>query len=148
MVAPGICHVKARLVDLIGSSRIENATSAQPKNLASAPRLSPLPFLGGVAGDETMLERLMERLIEGSYSRLVVGGGCSHMLVVGVGCRGEGGGGGLHACWSSCERFLWLVIVPLNQAVLDLFLPHFILPTPFSSSLPPPPPPPPPPRWS
>ena len=54
MVAPGICHVKARLVDLIGSSGIENATSAQPKNLASAPRLSPLRFFGGVAGDETM----------------------------------------------------------------------------------------------
>ena len=53
MVAPGICHVKARLVDLIGSSGIENATSAQPKNLASAPRLSPLRFFGGVAGDET-----------------------------------------------------------------------------------------------
>ena len=53
MVAPGICHVKAHLVDLIGSSGIENATSAQPKNLASAPRLSPLPFFGGVAGDET-----------------------------------------------------------------------------------------------
>ena len=54
MVAPGICHVKARLVDLIGSSGIENATSAQPKNLASAPRLSPLRFFGGVAGDETI----------------------------------------------------------------------------------------------
>ena len=54
MVAPGIYHVKARLVDLIGSSGIENATSAQPKNLASAPRLSPLRFFGGVAGDETM----------------------------------------------------------------------------------------------
>ena len=53
MVAPGIYHVKARLVDLIGSSGIENATSAQPKNLASAPRLSPLRFFGGVAGDET-----------------------------------------------------------------------------------------------
>ena len=53
MVAPGIYHVKARLVDLIGSSGIENATSAQPKNLASAPRLSPLWFFGGVAGDET-----------------------------------------------------------------------------------------------
>ena len=53
MVAPGICHVKARLVDLIGSSGIENATSAQPKNLASAPRLSPLRSFGGVAGDET-----------------------------------------------------------------------------------------------
>ena len=53
MVAPGIYHVKARLVDLIGSSGIENATSAQPKNLASAPRLSPLRFLGGVAGGET-----------------------------------------------------------------------------------------------
>ena len=53
MVAPGICHVKAHLVDLIGSSGIENATSAQPKNLASAPRLSPLLFFGGVAGDET-----------------------------------------------------------------------------------------------
>ena len=53
MVAPGICHVKARLVDLIGSSGIENATSAQPQNLASAPRRSPLPFFGGVAGDET-----------------------------------------------------------------------------------------------
>ena len=53
MVAPGICHVKARLVDLIGSSGIENATSAQPKNLVSAPRRSPLPFFGGVAGDET-----------------------------------------------------------------------------------------------
>ena len=46
--------MKARLVDLIGSSGIENAMSAQPKNLASAPRLSPLPFFGGVAGDETM----------------------------------------------------------------------------------------------
>ena len=45
--------MKARLVDLIGSSGIENATSAQPKNLASAPRLSPLRFFGGVAGDET-----------------------------------------------------------------------------------------------
>ena len=56
MVAPGICHVKARLVDLIGSSGIENATSAQPKNLASAPRLSPLRFFGGVAGDETRPE--------------------------------------------------------------------------------------------
>ena len=43
MVAPGICHVKGRLVDLIGSSGIENATSAQPKNLASAP---PFGFLG------------------------------------------------------------------------------------------------------
>ena len=43
MVAPGIYHVKARLVDLIGSSGIENATSAQPKNLASAP---PFGFLG------------------------------------------------------------------------------------------------------
>ena len=53
LVAPGICHVKARLVDLIGSSGIENATSAQPKNLASAPRLSPLRFFGGVTGDET-----------------------------------------------------------------------------------------------
>ena len=53
MVAPGICHVKARLVDLIGSLGIENATSAQPKNLASAPRLSPLRSFGGVAGDET-----------------------------------------------------------------------------------------------
>ena len=53
MVAPGICHVKARLVDLIGSSGIKNATSAQPKNLASAPRLSPLRSFGGVAGDET-----------------------------------------------------------------------------------------------
>ena len=53
MVAPGICHVKARLVDLIGSSGIENATSAQPKNLASAPRLSPFHSFGGVAGDET-----------------------------------------------------------------------------------------------
>ena len=41
MVAPGICHVKARLVDLIGSSGIENATSAQ---LASAP--SPFVLLG------------------------------------------------------------------------------------------------------
>ena len=49
----GSYHVKARLVDLIGSSGIENATSAQPKNLASAPRLSPLRFFGGVAGDET-----------------------------------------------------------------------------------------------
>ena len=39
--------------DLIGSSGIENATSAQPKNLASAPRLSPLRSFGGVAGDET-----------------------------------------------------------------------------------------------
>ena len=48
MVAPGIYHVKARLVG------IENATSAQPKNLASAPRLSPLRFFGGVAGDETI----------------------------------------------------------------------------------------------
>ena len=56
MVAPGICHVKARLVDLIGSSGIENATSAQPKNLASAPRLSPLRFFGGVAVDETRTE--------------------------------------------------------------------------------------------
>ena len=37
MVAPGICHVKARLVDLIGSSGIENATSAQPKNSDSPP---------------------------------------------------------------------------------------------------------------
>ena len=55
MVAPGICHVKARLVDLISSSGIENATSAQPKNLASASRLSTLPFFGGVAGDETKL---------------------------------------------------------------------------------------------
>ena len=55
MVAPGIYHVKARLVDLIGSSGIENATSAQPKNLASAPRLSPLRFFGGVAGDETTM---------------------------------------------------------------------------------------------
>ena len=45
--------MKARLADLIGSSGIENATSAQPKNLASAPRLSPLRFFGGVAGDET-----------------------------------------------------------------------------------------------
>ena len=45
--------MKARLVDLIGSSGIENATSAQPKNLASAPRRSPLLFFGGVAGDET-----------------------------------------------------------------------------------------------
>ena len=45
--------MKARLVDLIGSSGIENATSAQPKNLACAPRLSPLPFFGGVAGDKT-----------------------------------------------------------------------------------------------
>ena len=45
--------MKARLVDLIGSSGIENAMSAQPKNLASAPRLSPLLFFGGVAGDET-----------------------------------------------------------------------------------------------
>ena len=47
--------MKARLVDLIGSSGIENATSAQPKNLASAPRRSPLLFFGGVAGDETKL---------------------------------------------------------------------------------------------
>ena len=53
MVAHGICHVKARLVDLIGSSGIENATSAQPKNLACAPRLSPLCSFGGVAEDET-----------------------------------------------------------------------------------------------
>ena len=50
MVAPGICHVKARLVDLIASSGIENATSAQPKNLACAPRLRSFR---GVAGDET-----------------------------------------------------------------------------------------------
>ena len=62
MVAPGICHVKARLVDLIGSSGIENATSAQPKNLASAPRLSPLRFFGGVAGDETMFRYLVAEL--------------------------------------------------------------------------------------
>ena len=47
--------MKARLVDLIGSSGIENATSAQPKNLASAPRRSPLRSFGGVAGDETMV---------------------------------------------------------------------------------------------
>ena len=44
--------MKARLVDLIGSSGIENATSAQPKNLACAPRLSPFRSFGGVAGDE------------------------------------------------------------------------------------------------
>ena len=61
MVAPGICHVNARLVDLIGSSGIKNATSAQPKNLASAyrmhaPRLSPLRSFGGVAGDETSIQ--------------------------------------------------------------------------------------------
>ena len=60
MVAPGICHVKARLVDLIGSSGIENATSAQPKNLASAPRLSPVRFLGGVAGDETKVDNVSD----------------------------------------------------------------------------------------
>ena len=44
MVAPGICHVKARLVDLIG---IENVTSAQPKNLACAP---PFRFFFGGGG--------------------------------------------------------------------------------------------------
>ena len=44
--------MKARLVDLIGSSGIKNATSAQPKNLACAP---PFRSFGGVAGDETKL---------------------------------------------------------------------------------------------
>ena len=68
MVAPGICHVKARLVDLIGSSGIENATSAQPKNLASAPRLSPLRFFGGVAGDETRYEASPQQLHENFLS--------------------------------------------------------------------------------
>ena len=49
MVAPGICHVKAHLVDLIGSSGIENPTSAQPKNLASAPGQTLPPLgLGGL----------------------------------------------------------------------------------------------------
>ena len=62
MVAPGICHVKARLVDLIGSSGIENATSAQPKNLASAPHFRSLG------------EWLGTRLA--SYGRLAAGEGC------------------------------------------------------------------------
>ena len=47
MVAAEICHVKARLVDLIGSPGIKNAMSAKPEILACAPRLSPLPFFLG-----------------------------------------------------------------------------------------------------
>ena len=62
MVAPGICHVKARLVDLIASSGIENATSAQPKNLA--PRLRSF---GGVAGDETTSPALSQATKQHHY---------------------------------------------------------------------------------
>ena len=47
MVAPGIYHVKACLVDLIGSSGIENAMSAQPKNLhPESQTLPPSVFWG------------------------------------------------------------------------------------------------------
>ena len=48
--------MKSRLVDLIGSSGIENATSAQPKNLADSP---PVCSLG---------EWLGTRLVPSSYA--------------------------------------------------------------------------------
>ena len=56
MVAPGICHVKARLVDLIGSSGIENATSAQKFSLCT--HRSPLPFLGEWLGTRLVEDKL------------------------------------------------------------------------------------------
>ena len=58
---------------LLGSG-IENATSAQPKNLASAPRLSPLRSFGGVAGDETIAEREARQVIESHYQQYGGGG--------------------------------------------------------------------------
>jgi hypothetical protein len=48
---------QGHLTHLIGSPGIKNATSAQPKNLASVPRPSPLPFFQGEwSGDETTEE--------------------------------------------------------------------------------------------
>ena len=66
MVAPGICHVKARLVYLIGRSGIKNATSAQPNNLACAPRLSPFCLLGEWLGTRLGLQKGNEEMGNGN----------------------------------------------------------------------------------
>ena len=52
--------MKARLVDLIGSSGIENATSAQPKNLASAPSSPPFRSLGEWLGTRLHYDQMAE----------------------------------------------------------------------------------------